>query len=212
LTAAAALFEKKQQAAQTYQDMKRTKSGNTGTDTATDGQTPGGLTPTSTGPAGPSPLGATIEAMGDTPGKQKTNPTFDYHIGCLERDASIEDASAWDEINRAQNQVFLLQAAQMAMEQGAQSKADALLQSLVAFFPEQQAMSETGGGAQKNPNLPAAITNPPAAKTPAANKTIEPIMKALHNQRGTRPHVLRPPKVLQQQCQGNERVHTFDNP
>ncbi|PLW33127.1 hypothetical protein PCASD_17570 [Puccinia coronata f. sp. avenae] len=94
LTAAAALLEQKRQAAQTYQDARRTQLGNTGTDTGpTDGQTPGGAKPTSTGQAGQSPLGAIIAAMGDTPGKQQINPTLDYHVGCLGRDDSKEDAS-----------------------------------------------------------------------------------------------------------------------
>ncbi|PLW12302.1 hypothetical protein PCANC_16889 [Puccinia coronata f. sp. avenae] len=141
LIAAAALLQQKRLAAVNYQEARRNQSGNKDRGPPSLGTTTGAATPAAinTGRQDPNPLGEILDALGNRPGDDpgclnhgtKRSPTeliINY--------SQIDSANSIS--NKEKDQNFLLQAAQMAMERGANQEAEALLQLLAAMFPEKE--------------------------------------------------------------------------
>ncbi|PLW55585.1 hypothetical protein PCANC_03532 [Puccinia coronata f. sp. avenae] len=141
LIAAAALLQQKRLAAVNYQEARRNQSGNEDRGPPSLGTTTGAATPAAinTGRQDPNPLGEILDALGNRSGDDpgclnhgtKRSPTeliINY--------SQIDSANSIS--NKEKDQNFLLQAAQMAMERGANQEAEALLQSLAAMFPEKE--------------------------------------------------------------------------
>ncbi|PLW47076.1 hypothetical protein PCASD_03908 [Puccinia coronata f. sp. avenae] len=146
LIAAAALLQQKRLAAVNYQEARRNQSGNEDRGPPSLGTTTGAATPAAinTGRQDPNPLGEILDALGNRSGKtpdwlgRQDGPPDERHTRENSSPAGNQTLAPTQTANKEKDQNFLLQAAQMAMERGANQEAEALLQSLAAMFPEKE--------------------------------------------------------------------------